>query len=83
MSWLEYQMLWPVQSRQALAHLYGDLLANSGVSNLGEELYGNDNKQCHGEFDKGTSAEMKNISNWIFPLQVVPLHHLSQNQDEP
>ena len=50
-------MLWPVQSQQALAHWCGDLLANSGVSNLDEELYGNDNKQCHVEFDRGTSAE--------------------------
>ena len=74
MFWLEYQMLGPVQSRQALARLYGDLLANFGVSNLGEELYENDNKQCHGEFDKGTSAEMKDTPNWIF-LQVVLLHN--------
>jgi len=56
-------MLGPVQSQQALARSYGDLLANFGVSNLGEELYENDNKQCHGEFDKGTSAEMKDIPN--------------------
>lgn len=57
-------MLWPVQSLQALVYWRCDLIANSGVSDLDEELYGNGNKQCHGEFDEGTSAEMeKKITN--------------------
>jgi hypothetical protein len=59
----EYQILWPVQSQQALSHWRRNLLANFWVSNLDEEIYGNDNKQCHVEFDKGTSAKMKNITN--------------------
>jgi hypothetical protein len=54
-------MLWPVQSLQALVYWRCDLIANSEVSDLDEELYGNGNKQCHGEFDEGTSAEMGKI----------------------
>jgi hypothetical protein len=54
-------MLWPVQSLQALVYWHCDLIANFGVSDLDEELYGNGNKQCHGGFDEGTSAETKNI----------------------
>lgn len=49
-------MLGPTQNQQALVHWCCDLSANFVVLDLGEEPYENDNKQCHGEFDKGMSA---------------------------
>ena len=53
-------MLWPVQNLQALAHWCDDLLINFGALDLDEELYENGNKQCRGEFDKETTADMQN-----------------------
>ena len=53
-------MLWPVQNLQALVHYCYDLLINSEVLDLDEELYENDNKQCRGEFDRETTAKIEN-----------------------
>lgn len=52
-------MLLPIQNLQALVHWCDDLSIDSEAWDLGEELYENDNKQCHGEFDKETSGEIQ------------------------
>lgn len=59
MSWQEYQMLWPVQNRLVLVHLYADQSASFEVSDLDGELCESDSKQFHEEFDTKTSAHLK------------------------
>lgn len=52
-------MLLQDRNLQAWVHWCDGLSINSAALDLDEELCESDSKQCHGEFDKETSAEMQ------------------------